>query len=180
MCQHNCCQHFGRFQIRPFQHILVSVKDACHDASPGWWAGSVCMSLNLSCTSLLHKAPSGSVRRVCIRPKTDIHRSCNSSITRLPSMFPTCCEFCGFIDAYLPGGLASSQALQRSNLAAASAFSLAPFHRNIRDWEDGHNCDEAFVSTTQVCASHWMAWRTGLPHHVHSNSLLPRSKLVST
>ena len=26
----------------------------------------------------------------------------------------------------------------------------------------------------------WMAWRTGLPHHVHSDSLLPRSKLVST
>ena len=37
------------------------------------------MSLNLSCTSLLRHAPSRSVRSVCIRPKTDIQRSCNST-----------------------------------------------------------------------------------------------------
>ena len=49
-----------------------------------------CISLNLSCTSLLRHAPSGSVRSVCILPKTDIHRSCNSFSTWLPSMFPTC------------------------------------------------------------------------------------------
>ena len=53
---------------------------------------------------------------------------------------------------FAPGGLASSQALQQSNLAAANTCSLAPFPSH---WEDDHSCEEAFVSTTQVSVSRW-------------------------
>ena len=97
--QHSCCQHFSRFQIKPLQRdfrhrVFHNSNGVFRDrflprCLSGRRSRTICMSLNLSCTSLLRQTPSRSVRSVCIRPKTDIHRSCNSLSTRLPSMFPT-------------------------------------------------------------------------------------------
>ena len=50
---------------------------------PSWLVGDLLAPLR-------QRGAARTVRCACVRPQTDIHRSCNSSITRLPSMFPTC------------------------------------------------------------------------------------------
>ena len=137
--------------------MVFSVTDACQPRT----------FCNLSFTSLLRYDPSRSVRSVCASVQKLISR-----LQRLPSMFPTCRP-----SAFTSGGLASSQALQRSNLAAANTFSMAP---SPSYWEDDRSCHEAFVSTTQVSVSRWLTRRTGLPHYIHSKSRFQRSKVWST
>ena len=120
--------------------MVFSATDACHAASSGWRSRTICVSLNTNPQVRFSRSKHGVVPLSHIATDDCAHET----LTRASHQ------------VVQPPRKHCNGVIWRQPAHSPWHLSIATFAQ-VRDWEDDHSCDEAFVSTTQVCVSRWLA-----------------------